>query len=176
MRNLESLFPNKIEYFFDKENYYNEVSKTIPKGYTLEDVIRFANHKLNEPDWQSYNETLGLFISAAVNKIVENTKREGEKIKIEWTLEGSIGNLFYKLKDCEVHINKAGDWIGDSAENSEFYVKEARNYAGHQAKDSKFTINKAGILLGANAKRCEFNVGEAGVFAGMYAKDSKFTI
>ncbi|MEM3844716.1 MAG: hypothetical protein QXU98_03320 [Candidatus Parvarchaeota archaeon] len=175
---LESLFPykRKIVDASDKEKYYNEVYKTIPKWYTLEDVIRFANDQVHKPDWQSYNEALGLFISAAVNRIVENTKRKGEKIKIEWTLEGPIDNLFYKLKDCEVHINEAGGHLGENAERCEFYVGEAGDYAGRYAKDSKFTIKEAGDYLGDVSGGCEFYVEKAGRYAGKYAEDSKFTI
>ncbi|MEM4097996.1 MAG: hypothetical protein QXS81_04855 [Candidatus Micrarchaeaceae archaeon] len=170
---LESIFKDKrdvIRSIDDVKNYYNEVSKRLSGRYTLEDVMDFANDQVHKPDWQSYNETLGLFISAAVNRIVER----GEKI--EWTLEGPINALFYKLNDCEVHINEAGDELGYDAENSEFYVKEARNYAGHQAKDSMFSIKEVGNHLGENANNCEFYVGEAGDDVGNYSKGSKFTI
>ncbi|MEM3490237.1 MAG: hypothetical protein QXO75_11370, partial [Nitrososphaerota archaeon] len=148
---LESLFADKRKLVdvSDKEKYYNEVSRILSKGYTLEDVMDFANHQVYKPDWQLYNKALGLFISAAVNKIVER----GEKI--EWTLVKPISLLFYKLKDCEVHINEAGDELGYDAENSEFYVKEAGDDAGHQAKDSMFAIKEVGNHLGDSAERCQ---------------------
>ena len=112
---------NTLNYLNNKseaDEYYEYLNKNLNANYSLSDIEEFAGSAELDKllDDEEKLSKLGLFISAAVNKVIKN----GEQISINPKIP--INYLCYKLKDTEAYIGIGGNLIGCYTENSRIHV------------------------------------------------------
>lgn len=146
--------------------YYDYVYKTLDVDYTLSDIELFSKQdiKINSREKAT---RLGLFISAAINKVIKS----GEKVNIY--TKTPLNCLFYRLEDATAYTNKAGALFGAYAKRSDIRANEVGSLAGFSTEDLKLNVENAGELLSALALNCITNVGTAGDFLGLMARQCK---
>ena len=100
------------------ENYYEYIHKNLNADYSLSDIEEFAsNPKLDKlSDNEEECSKLGLFISAAVNKVI----KKGETVSINPRIP--LNYLCYKLKDAEAYLGTGNNLIGCYTDNSSIYI------------------------------------------------------
>ena len=148
--------------------YYNCIYENLNIDYTLDDIDRFANHPLHYT--KNYREELGLFISAAINKVV----KKGEKVRITTLIP--LDYLFYGLKDTEAYANIAGIYFGLGARNSKIYAEEVGGMAGKYIENSELHVKKAAYLLGEGAYNSKIYADKADSNAGYDIKNSELHV
>ena len=155
--------------------YYDYIYENLNIDYTLDDIDRFANHPLhytkNYRDENSIkNVELGLFISAAINKVV----KKGEKVRITTLIP--LGYLFYRLKDTEAYANIAGIYFGLCAQDSKIHAEEAGIYAAYYMRNSELHVKKASHFLGGHADNSKIYADKASSNAGYDIKNSELHV
>ncbi|MGC8533752.1 MAG: hypothetical protein ACP5MV_03970 [Candidatus Parvarchaeum sp.] len=155
--------------YHEIRDYYNKIYQEMKTQYMIKDIEEFArNPKTYEK--LKHSSKLGIFISAAINKNIQ----EGERVFINSPIP--IDLLFYNLKGSEAHTDKAGDRLGYCAENSRIYANEAGDYAGSDIVNSELHIISAGNSLGEYAKNSKIYAEKAGDDAGSYIDNSELHI
>lgn len=170
--------------------YYDYLYKNLEMDYDINDLERLAFYLGNreEIDHQNYNQKLGLFISAAINHVL----KKGEGLRLNFLVP--IDFLLLGLKNAEVHMNIAGNFLGYSAENcninamtvgenagahikkSEIHVHKASHYFGWFGENSKMYAETAGNSAGYGIKNSELHLGKAEKHVGNNANNSKIYV
>lgn len=152
--------------------YYEHIYKNISGDYNLSDIEIFAKgtDAYEEIEDVNKNSNLGLFISAAINKVI----KPGERVYIDSDI--SIDYLLYGFKGAEAYVRRAGNLLGLGAEKSKVYADEAGFAAGESIKASEFNIGKAGTFLGNGAENSSIYAKEAGDCPGFDMTNSKLFI
>lgn len=100
--------------------YYEYLYENLNSNYSLSDIEKFSGRiELDTMlEDEENNSKIGLFISAALNKVIRNR----EKVSI--SARKPINYLCYKLKDAEAYLDIAGDLVGCYSENSKIHIKK----------------------------------------------------
>ncbi|MCL4375946.1 hypothetical protein M1558_00425 [Candidatus Parvarchaeota archaeon] len=175
---------NRYIYYNEKENSYNYIDKNIVSGeYTIADIENFVKDRrlykeyaqfkpvLGFEDYQATyyhrNLLLGLYLSAAINRVI----KKGETVHINSKI--ILNSLFYRLKDAEGYVDKAGYKLGCHAENSKIYAKEAKGFAGAHMKNSELHVDRCGDKVGFLSENSKIYAKEARRNAGWFVKNSE---
>lgn len=144
---------NTLNYLNNKseaDEYYEYLNKNLNANYSLSDIEEFAGSAELDKllDDEEKLSKLGLFISAAVNKVIKN----GEKVSINPKIP--INYLCYKLKDTEAYIGIGGNLIGCYTENSKIYIDNVlvtgKNIAAKAPSEVFYSVFD-GYVMSSNA-------------------------
>lgn len=155
-------------------DYYNYVYKNLNADYSLSDVEDFSSAAELDSllDDEENSSKLGLFISAALNKVI----RGGEKVSIN--IKKPINYLCYKLKEVEAYLDTAGDLVGCYAENSKIHIDKLIWMDKNIIFEAPSEVIPAGMgVLFSNAfVLCHLSLGYVRKNSDIYIKEAGYQL
>ena len=141
---ITQVFKEYIDYanYLTSENSYKYASSKLESlNFIANDISNFANLISREHFTDKANYwTAGLFISAAVNKII---KKDERMIMSFGNLRHPVDCIGYKLVQGIITLqDNAGDYLGESMSGGEIIIQgNAGNYVGYAMSGGKIIIH-----------------------------------
>ena len=160
-------------YLTSESSYRSAVSKLEPLEFSIDDVLKFAGSLNGKFIAEGGNYwTVGLFISAAINKVIKS----GETVALDLSGLENIDGIGYRMsRGTMILQGNAGDYLGESMTGGNLTVSgDAGNYVGYAMSGGLISVEgNAALHLGTYMSGGVIRIGGR---IGSTAKSCKGTV